>query len=167
MLMSPAARKLALTAHVATSVGWLGAVIAFLALSVIGLTARDEAVARGVYLVMEPAARYTLVPLAFASLLTGIIQSLGTEWGLFRHYWVLFKLALTMLATLVLVTYMGTFRAMAQSAADAATPLAIVRNPSPVVHAVLALLVLLATTVLAIYKPRGVTPYGWRSSSRR
>ncbi len=40
MTMAPGVRKLALTAHVASSVGWLGAVVAFLALSIVGFPAR-------------------------------------------------------------------------------------------------------------------------------
>ena len=51
---------------------------------------------------------------------------------------------------------------MATMAADPARDLATIRNPSPLLHAVLALLILLVATVLAIYKPRGVTPYGRR-----
>ena len=85
MLMSPRVRRLALTAHVASSVGWFGAVAAFLALAVVGLTSADSQTIRAVYLVMESVAWLTLVPLAFASLLTGVVQSLGTVWGLFRH----------------------------------------------------------------------------------
>lgn len=72
MTMTPRLRKFALTAHVTSSVGWLGAVLVFLALAVIGLTSQHAQTVRGVYLVMEPAARLVLVPLAFASLLTGI-----------------------------------------------------------------------------------------------
>ena len=41
MIMTLRLRKLALTAHVTTSVGWLGAVAAFLVLGVVGLTSRD------------------------------------------------------------------------------------------------------------------------------
>jgi hypothetical protein len=162
MIMPPRLRKLALTAHVTSSVGWLGAVAAFLALAVVGLTSRDAQTMRGAYLVMEPAAWLALVPLAFASLLTGLVMSLGTTWGLFRHYWVLFKLMINVFATIMLLIYMGTFRYMAGVAADPSADLALVRNPSPTVHAVLALLVLLVATVLAVYKPRGVTPYGRR-----
>ena len=92
MIMSPGVRKFALTAHVTSSVGWLGAVAAFLALAVVGLTSQDAQTVRATYLVMEPAGWVVLVPLAFASLLTGLVQSLGTTWGLSRHYWVLFKL---------------------------------------------------------------------------
>src|ERR671919_2910813 len=118
MIMSPAVRKCALTAHVTASVGWIGAVLAFLALAIVGLTHQDPQTVRGVYLVMEPAAWLVLVPLAFASLLTGIVQGLGTTWGLFRHYWVLFKLLITVFATIVLLIYMETFSSMAGRAAD-------------------------------------------------
>jgi hypothetical protein len=162
MIMPPRLRTLALTAHVTCSVGWIGAVMAFLALAAVGLTSQDARTVRGAYLVMEPAAWLVLVPLAFASLLTGIVMSLGTAWGLFRHYWVLFKLLITVFATSVLLIYMGTFRLMADAAADPTADLSIVRNPSPVLHSVLALLVLLVATVLAVYKPRGITPYGRR-----
>ena len=160
--MTPSARKFALTAHVCTSVGWLGAVLVFLGLGIVGLTGREANTVRGVYLVMEPAARLVLLPLAFASLLTGVIQSLGTPWGLIRHYWVVFKLLINVVSVVVLVMYMDTFRAMAATASDPNAPLESVRNPSPLVHAALALLLLLVATVLAVYKPSGLTPYGRR-----
>lgn len=162
MTMTPWVRKLALTAHVTTTVGWLGAVVAFLALAVVGLTSQDAQTVRGVYLVMEPAAWLVLVPLAFASLFTGTVQALGTTWGLFRHHWVLFKLLITVFITIVLLIYMETFRVMAGVAADPNADLSLVRNASPGLHAVLALLVLLMAVILAIYKPRGMTRYGWR-----
>src|SRR5687768_8694910 len=111
--MTGRARKVALTAHVVASVGWIGAALVFLGLSVIGLRSDDPQTVRGIYLVMEPAAGLILLPLAFASLITGIVQSLITPWGLFRHYWVVWKLAITMFSVIMLVTYMKTFRAMA------------------------------------------------------
>ena len=162
MIIPPGVRKLALTLHVTASVGWLGAVAAFLALAVVGLTSADEQTVRGSYLVMEPAARLILLPLAYASLVTGLVQSLGTAWGLFKHYWVLFKLLINIVATVIVTSYMATFRYMADVAADPNADLSAVRNTSPVLHALLALFVLLVAAVLAIYKPRGVTPYGWR-----
>ncbi len=166
MIMTPRLRKFALTTHVTTSVGWLGAVVVFLALAVVGLTSQDAQTVRGAYLLMEPTAWFVLVPLAFASLLTGLVQALGTTWGLFPHYWVLFKLLITVFATIVLLIYMGTFRLMAGVAADPSADLGVVRNASPLLHAVLALLVLLVATVLAVYKPRGMTPYGRRKQHR-
>jgi hypothetical protein len=162
MTLSPSLRRLALTSHLTSSVGWTGAVVVFLAHAVMGMTSEDPQIVRGVYLVMEPAAWLTLVPLAIASLLTGIVMSLGTTWGLFRHYWIVFKLLITIFATVVLLIYMETFRHMATMAAQADLEVNAVRNPSPVVHAVLALLILLVATVLAIYKPCALTSYGRR-----
>jgi hypothetical protein len=162
MIFTPRLRKLALTAHVTCSVGWIGAVVVFLALAIIGLTSQDAQTVRGAFLVMEPAARLVLVPLALTSLLSGLVQSLGTSWGLFRHYWVLFKLLINVFATIVLLSYMPTFRFMAGVAADPTAELASVRSPSPALHATLALLLLLVATVLAVYKPQGITPYGLR-----
>ncbi|MBA3642092.1 MAG: DUF2269 domain-containing protein [Acidobacteria bacterium] len=159
---SPSMRRLALTVHVVASVGWLGAVVVFLALAVIGLTSGDVPTVRGVYLVMEPAAWFALVPLALASLLTGILQSLGTPWGVLKHYWVLFKLLITIAATIILLIYMKTFSLMARAAADSTIDLAWVRNPSPALHSVLALMALLVATTLAVYKPGGMTGYGLR-----
>jgi hypothetical protein len=165
--MTPRIRKFALTAHVASSVGWLGAVLVFLALAVVGLTSRHAQTVRGVYLVMEPAAWFVLVPLALASLLTGLVQSLGTTWGLFQHYWVLFKLLINVVTTIVLLIYMQTFSFMADVAADPRADLGVVRNASPVLHAGAALLLLLVATTLAVYKPRGMTTYGRRKQNEQ
>lgn len=165
MSMPPRLRKWALTVHVATSVGWLGAVATFLALAVIGLTSSNAQTVRGVYLVMEPAARMVLVPLSLASLLTGLIQSLGTPWGLVRHYWVVFKLMIAVFATVLLLLYLETFRVMAGLAADPGTEVDTVRTVSPALHAAGALALLLAATVLSVIKPRGVTRSGRRSRS--
>jgi hypothetical protein len=170
MMMSPRVRKFALTAHVVSSVGWLGAVGVFLAHAILGVTSEDAQMVRAVYLVMEPAAWLVLVPLAFASLLTGIVQSLGTTWGLFRHYWVLFKLMINVFATIVLLMYTQTLGYLADVAAQttlSSDDLGLLRTPSVVIHSVLALLVLMAATVLAVYKPQGVTPYGRRKQSER
>jgi len=165
MTMTPRVTKLALTAHVTSSVGWLGAVACFLALSVVGLTSQDAQTVRAVYLVMEPTAWFVLVPLSVASLVTGLVQSPGTKWGLFRHYWVLFKLLMNLFATAVLLMYMQTLGYLAGMAAAttlSSGDLSGLRSPSPALHAGLALLLLLVATVLAVYKPRGLTPYGWR-----
>jgi hypothetical protein len=163
MTMTPRLRRLALTAHVAVTLGWAGSAVTFLALTVVALTSPHAGTVRGAYLVMEPAAWYVLVPLAFGSLATGVIQSVGTLWGLIRHYWVLIKLMITVFATAVLLLYLRTFSAMADAAADPDTDLGAVRNASPGVHAVLALLLLLAATALAVYKPRGMTRHGRRT----
>jgi hypothetical protein len=160
MVFAPALRKFTFTTHVTSSVGWVGAALVFLALAAIGLSSDDERTVRGAYLVMAPAAWFVLVPLAHASLVSGIALSLGTPWGLIRHYWVVVKLAITLFSTVILLIYMGTFRQMAGVAADPVVELGLVRNPSPLLHAILALVLLISATVLAVYKPFGMTPYG-------
>jgi hypothetical protein len=167
MRMTSRLRRFALTVHVACSVGWLGAVVVFLGLSVLGLTSENAETVRGAYLVMEPAAWFVLVPLACASLLTGLVQSLSTTWGLFRHYWVIAKLVINVFATTVLLIYMRTFDVLADVAADPGADLATVRNVSPALHSGLAALLLLVATTLAVHKPRGMTPYGWRKHTSR
>jgi hypothetical protein len=165
--MTGALRRFVFTTHVTSSVGWAGAVVVFLALAVIGLTSQHEPTVRGAYLVMAPAAWFVLVPLAHASLLSGVAISLGTPWGLFRHYWVVAKLVITLFSTVILLIYMGTFRQMAGVAADPVVALGLVRNPSPMVHSILALVLLLLATVLGVYKPFGMTEYGKRQLGER
>ncbi|GAA3246281.1 hypothetical protein [Streptomyces labedae] len=165
MAMPPGIRKLALTAHVASSVGWLGSVAAFLALAVIGVSGQEPQRVRGAYFGMAAVGWYVIVPLAFASLLTGLVQSLGTTWGLFRHYWVLAKLVLTALATFLLLLHMQVADRVSATAARrdlAASDLNGLRIQL-IADAAAAAVVLLTTTALSIYKPRGVTPYGWRA----
>jgi hypothetical protein len=164
MTMTPRLRKVALTAHVVSSVGWLGAVAGTLALGVAGLASDDPQVVRGVYLALEVMGWFVLVPLALASLLTGLVQSLGTTWGLFRHYWVIVKLVITAVASVVLLIYTQTLEYFGDIAAESspAGDLGALRTPSVVLHAGAALLLLLVATVLAVFKPRGMTRYGWR-----
>jgi len=162
-MMTPALRRFTFTTHITSSIGWVGAALAFLALAVIGFTSDDPVKVRGAYLLMAPAAWFVLVPLAHASLLSGIALSLGTTWGLFRYNWVVLKLGITVFATVILLIYMGTFREMAGVAADPVVDLAVVRNASPILHAILALLLLLTATGLGVYKPLGMTAYGKRT----
>ena len=48
MLLSPTLRKINLTAHVTSSVGWFGALLVFLAHAVASLTVQDEVLQRAV-----------------------------------------------------------------------------------------------------------------------
>ncbi|MEV4510898.1 DUF2269 domain-containing protein [Dactylosporangium sp. NPDC049525] len=148
-------RRLALVAHVGASVGWLGAVVVSLALGVVGLAADDPQVVRAVYLILEPVGWTTLVPFSVASLVTGLLQALGTHWGLTRHYWVLIKLVMNLVATGVLLLYMQTLGYLADLARGGADA----RNASPVVHAAAAIVLLLVALVLSVYKPRGTTAW--------
>jgi hypothetical protein len=163
-VMAPGLRKFALTAHVTSSVGLLGSIAAFLALAGAGLTNPDALMVRACYLAMAMIARFVIVPLAFASLLTGLIQSLGTPWGLFRHYWVLVKLSLTIFATGILLAKTELIDYAARLAGETALSRAELRavGIQLVVHAAGGLLVLLLPAILSVYKPSGLTRYGWQ-----
>ena len=167
--MAPRTRKVALTVHVVCSVGWLGAVLAFMALAIVGLISRDAASVRAAYIAMEPLTWFVLIPLSIASLLTGIVQSVGTPWGLLRHYWVLAKLVLNVVATTVLLLYTQTVGYLADVAEASRFPGRDpdLGNPSPLLHGAAAALRLLAATALAVLKPRGQTRFGQRARGDR
>lgn len=169
MIMTPRLRKFMLTAHVTSSVGLLGAVAGFLVLAIAGLTSQDAQIVHAAYPAMDLIARFVIVPLAFAALLIGLVQSLGTKWGLFRHYWVLAKLVLTALATIVLLLQMQLIGYMADVAADTTLSGSYLREArmTLVAHAGGGLLVLLVPMALSVYKPRGRTRYGWRKLQER
>lgn len=159
-------RKVTLAVHLTVSVGWIGAVATYVALDVAAATGRDAATLRAAYHAMEAIVRSVIVPLAFATLLTGVVISLGTKWGLFRHYWVLISLLLTMFATLVLLAETRTIGALADIAADPATSVDDLRTlGSTLVHSVGGTVVLLMILVLNIFKPPGMTRYGLRATA--
>jgi len=111
--------------------------------------------------------------MCFAALVTGLLQALGTPWGLFRYYWIMLKFGLAIFATFALLVHQ--FGAMAEAAkrvsgAAAETlfsadfgPLKteLVRAPS------LAIVLLLVVTTLGVYKPWGPTRYGQRKQQER
>src|SRR5918997_499176 len=167
MSMTPRLRKLALASHITLAVGWIGAVAGYIALDITVATSQDAQTLRAAYLAMELIAWYVIVPLALASLLTGLVMSLGTKWGLFRHYWVLISLLLTVIATVVLLVETQTIGYFADSAADQATSNDDLRAlGNTLVHSVGGTVVLLVILVLNVYKPRGMTRYGWRKQQR-
>jgi len=169
MTMTPGLHKFALTAHVTASVGWVGAVAGGLVLTVAGLTSQDAQMVRASYLALDLTARSVIVPLSLASLLTGLVMSLGTPWGLFRHYWVLFKLLITVLATILLQVHLQPISYIAGVAAETTLSNADFRGlrVDLVVRAGLALLALLVATTLSVYKPQGMTRYGWRKQQEQ
>ena len=163
--MGPGVRKLSLTAHVVFSVGWLGAVVAFLGLAILGLTTDDIETVRTAYVSTEVVGFFVVLPLCVLAFITGLIQSLGTPWGLIRHYWVLVKLVLTVVATAVLVLHLSPIARAADIARTdqlSTSDLSGLRGQL-VVYAVTALAVLLMTASLSVFKPAGQTRYGRRA----
>src|SRR5579863_7926456 len=164
--MTPRLSKFMLTTHIALSVAWVGAVAGFLALSIASLTSKNAEIVRGAYLSMNLIGVYVIVPLSFAALLTGLVQSLGTSWGLFRQYWTVLKFGLTVGAVVLLLLHeFGIATRLARytlSLPAGVMPAAGSTGSQLAVDAGLAVLVLVVTTVLSVYKPWGLTRYGWR-----
>ena len=160
--MSPGLRKLVRTAHITFAVGWLGAVAGFLALAIIGWKSQDAQAISAAYLAMYWITRFVILPLSFAPLITGPILSLGTPWGLFRHYWILAKLLITILSTLILLIHLQPIRYLADAAAKGTLSSADTQIQIQMVAAsTAALIALIVTNILAVYKPKGMTRYGW------
>jgi hypothetical protein len=162
MTMTPGLRKFMLTVHLTFSVGWIGAVVAYLALGVSAVTSEEAQTVRAAWIAMELTGWFVIVPLALAALLTGLVMSLGTQWGLFRHYWVLITFVLTVFATTILLLHMPTVSSIAGVARAGAAADLVGGFGGDLFHAGVGLLVLLVITVLNVYKPRGMTAYGWR-----
>jgi hypothetical protein len=157
--MSPGLRKLALTLHLVVSVGWMGAVGAFLALDLVALRGADSAHALDLGMVLIT--RWVIVPLSVASLLTGILQSLSTPWGLLRHHWVVAKLFITLVSAALLQVHLGPISALGAGGGLSLDRLQGLRG-QVAVDAALALVALLVATLLSVYKPRGRTGFGER-----
>lgn len=162
--MRPVLRKLVRTAHVMFTVGWLGAVAAFLALAIAGLSSQDAQTVSATYIAMDLITRFVIVPLSLLPLfLTGPILSFGTPWGLFRHYWIIVKLVINVLSTIILLIHLQPIGYLARAAASETLSSADRSLQLQMVFASGAgLLALLVATALAMYKPRGMTKYGWR-----
>ena len=118
-MLSQTARRVLLIVHISVSVGWMGAAAAYVALNVPALTGADEQTMRAAHLMMPVVAEYTLVPLAVATVVTGLALALGTRWGLLQHYWVVVSLGVTLFAAAILVLHLPAVDEMAAVAADA------------------------------------------------
>lgn len=157
MKFSPRLSKFVLTSHITFSVGWVGAVMVFLALAITGLTSTNLQLARASYLAMEVSAWFVIIPLCFSSLSTGLVQALGTKWGLLNYYWVAVKLFLTVAGTILLLLHMQPISYLAGIATDGsfATNQELGLRIDIIQKSALAILLLLTITTISVYKPWG------------
>ncbi|HEX4644802.1 MAG TPA: DUF2269 domain-containing protein [Verrucomicrobiae bacterium] len=162
--MAPRIQKLALLAHITFSIGWFGAVVPYLALAIAALTSDDEQMIRAACLSMKFIGWLVIVPFSFAALLTGLVQSLGTRWGLFRYWWVVAKLVLTVFAVIVLWQHMRDVSRVSLMTKAGAVSSAELRPE--LIHSAGGLLVLLVIMTLSVFKPWGMTPRGRRQMLR-
>ena len=159
--MPPRIRKSLLALHLTVSIGWVGAVVAYLSLGLAATSSRYASTIRSAWTAMEIVGWRVIVPLALSSLVTGLIMALGTRWGLFRHYWVVISLSLTVFATTILLLHMPDVSAIASDVRRAEAS-QLTSFGGDLFHAGIGLGVLLLVLVLNIYKPAGLTRYGWR-----
>jgi hypothetical protein len=157
MTMTPRLSKVMLTSHITFSVGWLGTVVVFLVLAITGLTSQDDQLARASLIAMELSAWFVIVPFCLTSLFTGVVQAIGTKWGLFTHYWIIVKLFLTVGSTVLLLLHLQPISYLANVASDAS--FSNLQHAEQIIDLIAksgaAILVLLAITTISIYKPWG------------
>jgi hypothetical protein len=156
-------RKLGLGVHVIASVGWIGSVAAFTAVAFLACASSEPAALAAAGEALAVIGWAVVVPLAAASIVSGIAQSLATEWGLVRHYWLVFKLIATGLATLMLLLHMGAVTRLATAEAGTASGQLLAMRAQLGFDAAAGLVVLLAIAMLSFFKPRGLTRRGWRA----
>lgn len=159
--LPPRARKIALTIHVAVSVGWLGSSYTMLVLGMSGLLATDPDFRIASYEIMHLFDRAVNIPLGFSMLLSGLVSSLWTTWGLVRHRWVLTKL---MISTVVLIitpilSVPRVLDIIDQLRAGTETPGLAIEIIAISIGTVVALT---AVTAVSIFKPWGRTRWGRR-----
>jgi uncharacterized membrane protein len=152
--VSPPLYKLLLTAHIIVSVGWLGIVFAKLVLGLAATTSDAPEVSGALFVSME-VVNVAFPPAAIGTLVTGVLLSLGTKWGLLQHYWVATKLALTVG---VIATGVFLMDRLVQQSISAPTLL--------ISLSVAHVLMLGIATVISVYKPWGKTRFGRREAVR-
>jgi hypothetical protein len=145
--------------HVVVSLGWMGAGAANVVLAVTAATTASAEVRRVCYHMIDRIDAVLVIPGAFAALVSGIVLSLVTPWGLARYWWVLLKLVLTV-AVIVWSTLAVGVWVLESIDATAASP-----SPSPVARALswgagANILAFLLMTWASVAKPWGRTPWG-------
>lgn len=147
------AHKLALTAHILTSVGWFGIAVAVAVGAITAASTSDPSLSRALYRAVE-ITPWLSIPVGLTAVATGVVLSLGTRFGLIRHWWVVAKIAISLAVIVtdaVVVAQLAHDAVLSGGATDT------------VYHGTIAhVVVLTIATVLSVFKPRGRTPWGRR-----
>lgn len=161
MQFTPSWRKALLFVHLLCSLAWLGAIAAYCSLAARGLVGAADLSTRAVYVGMQDVGWHIVVPLGFASVLTGIAQAAGTPWGLLRNYWVIVKLVISILALAILLLHMGPTDDLARAAVQDVLLPSDLRGMrlQLVLDSAAAIVVLMVAAALGVYKPAGRTPW--------
>jgi hypothetical protein len=169
--VSPRTYRFLLTVHLLVSVAWLGIVAAKLMLGIAAVLSDTAVVAMGRFNAMD-VLNTAFPPLAIATVISGVALSLGTKWGLLRHYWVATKLALTVgvIGTAVqlgdgLVRAAMTATTGGSAGGDSILDLATAPTTLLIGLSAAHLAMLVLATVLSVHKPWGRTRLGRRPTA--
>uniref|UniRef100_UPI001583B09B hypothetical protein n=1 Tax=Candidatus Frankia nodulisporulans TaxID=2060052 RepID=UPI001583B09B len=155
-------RTALLTLHIIVSVGWNG--VAFCQLVLASTAAIDPDLRHPAYELMHVIDRTLDIPLALLTLITGVVLSVKTRWGLLRHWWIVVKLSITVVAVISGGAVIRTLivASVKHSATAAAGYPA--QTVALVVCGTVMNLLFITATVLSTTKPWGRTPRGRREA---
>ncbi|MFF1732600.1 DUF2269 family protein [Streptomyces sp. NPDC058247] len=152
------ARRATLVVHVTSSACWLGLTLGLVALTVTAITTGSDPMVEGACRAMKVFTDWLVIPLALLTLLSGLLLSLGTPWGLARHRWVYAKFWLTLATTAASIFALRPGVNAAVAAVTAGTPLP--RPSDLVAGTIVSLTAYLFMTVISVLKPWGLTRRG-------
>jgi hypothetical protein len=92
-------RSWLLSLHIATGGLWFGTALCSVALALSILLLKPGEAIHGINLARNVLGQYIIIPAAVFSVITGVLLCGFTNWGFFKHYWVMVK----QLVTLVLI----------------------------------------------------------------
>ncbi|MFF7046281.1 DUF2269 family protein [Streptomyces massasporeus] len=155
-------RRAALVVHVTVSACWLGLTLGLLALGITAATTGSPATVEASVRAMKLFADWLLLPVAFLTLLSGLLLSLGTKWGLARYRWVYTKFWLTLATTTATVFALRPGVNSAVTAVAAGGPLP---DAGDVLFGpVVSLSAYIFMAVISVLKPWGKTGRGRKRS---
>ncbi|MDG9720278.1 DUF2269 domain-containing protein [Streptomyces sp. DH24] len=160
MKLNRPARRATLVVHVSASAGWLGLTLGLLALAVTATTTRDPVTVEASVRAMKLFADRLLLPVALLTLVSGLVLSLGTSWGLARHRWVWTKFWLTLATTTATAFALrpGVNAAVTAAAGGEGLP-----DPGDVLFGpIVSLTAYVFMTAVSVLKPWGLTGRGRR-----
>jgi hypothetical protein len=159
--LSVSQRKWLLSAHVLFSAIMFGVAFAFLILSITAANTSDEGVLKACYLSMHILAKTSIRASTIGALVTGILLSVLTHWGLFKYYWIIAKEGLMIFSILLGPIGMEawTLKAVTLTSAEGLVAL---NNPAFTVNSgqfwtgiILQILSIGGMFVISVFKPWG------------
>jgi hypothetical protein len=163
--LSPTLRKAMLVLHVISGVGWMGVDIALLVLLISARTTSDPILVASGLNALRMIVPVAVPPLSISSVVTGLILGLGTPWGLLRYWWVLVKLVLSLIMTiLVFVALVPGVNSISVLVATGTSADTLRASLGPLLTGLLfppivSFLMLGIATILSIFKPWRRTPW--------